>query len=104
MTSSDGIQVSDIPDRSRFEIMVNGRLAGFAEYRLRPGRIVLTHTEIDDDLRGRGLAGQLVRTALDAARDRGLQVTPQCSYISGYIRKHPEYIQLVDEHHRQHVS
>lgn len=104
MNDSDDVRVVDDPERSRFEIHTGGELAGHAEYRLRPGRMVLTHTEVDDRFQGRGLAGRLARSALDAARDRELPVTPLCSYIADYIRKHPEYVPLVDEKHRSEFA
>jgi uncharacterized protein len=97
------VAVPDAPERSRFEITVDGELAGFAAYTLRPGQVVFTHTEIDDDHQGRGLAGRLARAALDQVRARGLQVIPQCPYIAAYIRKHPEYVELVDAEHRERV-
>jgi uncharacterized protein len=105
MTDEPGdVRVVDVPGRSRFEIRVEGELAGLAEYRMRPGRIVFTHTEVDDRFQGRGLAGRLARAALDSARDRGLQVAPLCPYIVRYIRRHPEYVPLVDDQHRAEVT
>lgn len=101
---SDRAEVVDNPEQSRFELRVAGEMAGRAEYRLRPGRVVFTHTEVDPAFQGRGLAGRLARAALDAARDRGLQVTPLCPYIASYIRQHPEYLDLVDERHRAQVT
>ena len=77
MTTHTEPTVHDVAERSRFEIHVDGRLAGFAQYRLNdPGLIVFTHTEIDDAFEGRGLGSILVRAALDAARSRGLAVRP----------------------------
>jgi predicted GNAT family acetyltransferase len=98
------VEVIDVPDRSRFEIHVDGEVAGHAEYRLRPERIVLAHTEVGSAYQGQGVAGKLARAALNSARDRGLRVTPLCPYISEYIRRHPEYIPLVDERHRAQVT
>lgn len=99
----DEIRIVENPDENRFEIHTGGQLAGWAEYRLRPGRITFTHTEMDDRFQGRGLAGRLARGALDSARERDLRVIPLCPYIVGYIRKHPEYVPLVDDQHREHV-
>ena len=96
----DTVEITDQPDRDRFEITVDGELAGFAEYRRRPGRVVFTHIEVDDRFQGRGVAGRLVRAGLDAVRDQGLQVTPLCPYVAEYIRGHPEFVDLVDEAHR----
>ena len=87
--------VTDVPDRARFEIDVDGTPAGFAAYRLTRGKITFTHTEIDDGFAGQGVGGQLARGALDAARARGLRVVPRCPFIRGWIEKHPEYSDLV---------
>ena len=98
------ILVRDAPDRSRFEIVVDGTVAGFSEYHSRPGRIVFTHTEVGEAYQGRGLAGRLIRAALDASRRKGLEVTPRCPYVADFIRRHQDYLDLVDEAHRAQVS
>ena len=97
MTTHAEPTVLDVAESSRFEIHVDGRLAGFAEYRMKsPQLIVFTHTEIDDAFEGRGLGSTLVRAALDAARDRGLAVRPDCPFVRAYIARHPgEYLDLV---------
>jgi hypothetical protein len=99
-----GVVVTDVVEKSRFEITVDGALAGFADYKALSGRLVILHSEIDDAYQGRGLAGTLTRAALDSIRERGLLVTPRCPYTAAYIRKHPEYVDLVDEKHRASVS
>ncbi|SDF13663.1 GNAT family N-acetyltransferase [Pseudonocardia oroxyli] len=87
--------VLDVPEWSRFEIHVDGRLAGFAQYRTEPGTIRFIHTEIDEAYEGQGLGGKLARFALDAARTRGLAVYPDCPFIRGWIAKHEDYQDLV---------
>lgn len=87
--------VLDVPEWSRFEIHVDGRLAGFAQYRAEPGTIRFIHTEIDEAYEGQGLGGRLARFALDAARTRGLAVYPDCPFIRGWIAKHEDYQDLV---------
>jgi predicted GNAT family acetyltransferase len=87
--------VVDAPERSRYEISVDGALGGFAMYRLAPGRIIFVHTEIDDAYAGHGLGGKLARAALDDVRTRGLAVQPDCPFIAGWIAKHPDYATLV---------
>ncbi len=104
MQSNGAVDVADAPENSRFEITVDGKLAGFAQYRLSEQRMVFMHTEVDDEYQGQGIAGQLARAALDAARQRSLYVTPKCDYIAGYIRKHPEYAELVDEQDRSLIE
>ncbi|MHA6794981.1 GNAT family N-acetyltransferase [Pseudonocardia bannensis] len=92
--------VRDVPERSRFEIRVDGDLAGFVAYRTRPGAITFTHTEIDDAFAGQGLGSTLVRAALDTVRDRGWAVRPECPFVRGWIAKHPGYADLVAERSR----
>ena len=89
------ITVSDNPDETRYDVFVDGDLAGFAVYRDEPRRRVFTHTEVDDRYEGHGVGGQLARAALDDVRRRGLGVVPQCPFIRGYIERHPEYADLV---------
>jgi uncharacterized protein len=90
------VRVLDVPERSRFEIHLDGELAGFAEYHRRPSLIAFTHTLIDPRFEGRGLASRLVRTALSEARSAGLAVLPFCPFVRSYIAGHSdEYLDLV---------
>jgi uncharacterized protein len=88
-------EVVEVAERHRFEVHVAGRRAGQVAYRLAPGEITFTHTEIDDAYSGQGLGGILVRSALDTARARGLAVLPNCPFVRGWIAKHPDYLDLV---------
>ena|ERR1700750_622976 len=89
------VRVVDVPDRSRFEVLVDGETAGFAEYRRRPGLIAFVHTLIDPRFEGRGLASDLVSTALSEARREQVAVLPFCPFVRGYIAHHREYVDLV---------
>jgi predicted GNAT family acetyltransferase len=91
------VRVVDVPERSRFEIRVGGEIAGFTEYRRRPGLIAFIHTLIDPRFEGQGLGSQLARTALADARSEGLSVLPFCPFVRGYIAGHTEYLDLVPE-------
>jgi len=78
----------------RFEIAIDGELA-HADYEEREGTLVFTHTWVPPALRGRGLAGPMVRAGLEIARRRGSRVIPRCSYVARYIERHPEYADLL---------
>ena len=91
----DEIEVGDNPDESRYEASAGGSLAGIAAYRLRPGAVVFTHTEALPGWEGRGVGGRLARAALDDVRARGLQAVPRCPFIAAWIRRHPDYEELV---------
>ena len=65
-------------------------------YGLNDGKLVIEHTSVPEQIGGKGIAGALVKAALDHARGAGLRVVPACSYAAEYIRRHPEYSDLVD--------
>ncbi|HYI60587.1 MAG TPA: GNAT family N-acetyltransferase [Acidimicrobiales bacterium] len=92
-----GIEVTDHPERGRYEVTVDGAAAGFCDHHERDGVVVLPHTVVDPRFRGRGLAAHLVRRALGDARARGLHVAPQCWYVAQYIGDNPEHLDLVPE-------
>ena len=89
------IEVSNNETDQRYEIHVDGALAGFAEYRLRPDALVFTHTQVLDAYEGQGLGGKLARGALDDVRARGVRIRPRCPFIAAYIDRHPAYQDLV---------
>jgi len=89
--------VVDNPDERRYEAHLDGRVAAIAEYRLARERIIFFHTEVDPAFEGRGVGSRLARAVLDDARARGLRVTPKCPFIAAYIRRHPEYADLVSD-------
>ena len=86
--------VRDNKALSRFELDVGGALA-FANYRLTPSSVIITHTETPFALRGRGIASELVRGALQLIRADGLKVIAGCGFVVDYLRKHPEFSDLV---------
>lgn len=79
---------------ARYEIKLDGETA-VAEYTLDGPRMVLTHTFVPPALRGRGLAELLVRAALNDARTFSRRVVPQCSYVAAFIKRHPEFQDLL---------
>lgn len=87
--------VVDNPSRKRFEIRVDGELAGYAAYDRTGNGLAFRHTEIDPAFEGKGLGSVLVRHALDAARAEGVPVLPYCPFVRTWIGTHPEYVGLV---------
>jgi hypothetical protein len=81
--------------RNRYELYLDGRLAGIADYREAGDALVFPHTEIVPELQGRGLGARLVAGALDDARGSGRRVVPLCWYVAEFIDQHPEYHDLV---------
>ena len=88
-------EVVDVPEESRYELRLGGRLVGLAAYRRRNGRIAFTHTEVDESWEGRGFGSRLAAAVLDDVRRQGLEVAPLCPFIARFIERHPEYEELV---------
>jgi uncharacterized protein len=86
--------VRDNKARSRFELDVEGQTA-FANYRLTPAAVVITHTETPRSLRGRGIASQLVKGALHLIRADGRKVIAACAFVADYLGKHPDDADIV---------
>lgn len=83
--------------QSQFETVVDGH-TGYAAYDLEGSdRIVFTHTIVPTEIEGRGVASAIVKHALDHARAKNLKVVPQCAYVAAYIKRHPEYEELLAE-------
>jgi predicted GNAT family acetyltransferase len=89
------VSVTDNPALRRYELRIDGAFEGEIVYRLEPGRIVLIHTEVSQQVEGQGLGAQLVKGALDDIRARGLRVVPLCPFVASYVRRHPEYGDLM---------
>jgi predicted GNAT family acetyltransferase len=84
--------VRDHRPGSRYEIILDGELAGVSVYERRPGRVIFTHTEIRPELKGRGLADKLARWALDDVQARAEEkVIARCPFMAAFIARHPEY-------------
>lgn len=78
----------------RFELDTEGQVA-FANYRLTPQAVIITHTETPRSLRGRGIASELVKGALEMIRADGRKVIAGCGFVVDYLGKHPEYRDIV---------
>ena len=87
-------QVTDQPDRQRFELVEEGKLA-FANYRREGNLLIIPYVEADPALRGRGTAGRLMAGMLGIVRSRGEKVRPICGYAAAWIQRHPEDHDLV---------
>ncbi|MET0312415.1 MAG: GNAT family N-acetyltransferase [Burkholderiaceae bacterium] len=85
----------------RYEAIVDGAVAAFAEYNLLKTGVMFTHTEVMPAFEGKGIGSGIARFALDDVRARGLMAIPVCKFIAGYIRRHPEYLDLLSEESRK---
>lgn len=101
---SESIEVVDAPERHRFEILVDGELAGYTEYHEHGDERIFPHTVIHEEYGGRGLATRLVHEALDQTRAGTQRIVPYCPVVKGFIAKNPEYLECVPQTRREEVG
>jgi predicted GNAT family acetyltransferase len=79
---------------NRFETQIAGQTA-FLTYKRSGDSITFLHTEVPESIREQGIGSELARAALDHARSAHLRVFPRCPFVSTYIKRHPEYTDLL---------
>jgi len=87
--------MQDATQARRYELKLQGQVAGFIDYRDRGQVRELVHTEVRPEHEGQGLGQALARFALDDARRQGRKVVPACSFIAAYVERHPDTADLV---------
>lgn len=81
-------------EAGRYELVADDGVVGFAAYTVSGDTVTITHTEIGKEHAGKGYGSALAKQLLNHVRENNQQVVPQCEFIAGYIKKHPEYADL----------
>jgi uncharacterized protein len=89
------LRIVDNEEARRFELWLGEELAGVMIYRSRPNALALIHTEVDPGFSGQGLGGKFVAAVLDQLRESEVKILPLCPFVSSYVERHPEYLDLV---------
>jgi predicted GNAT family acetyltransferase len=90
------VQVTNNTAQNRFEVTLNGETA-FAEYQLVSHGIILPHTVVPTAFEGQGIASALAVAAFGYAREHDLKVIPTCPFMAGWVKKHPEWHDIVHD-------
>jgi len=104
MPGAGELIIRDNLGKRRFEIDLGDGTMAIAEYRLHPGKIIFTHTEVPEAHEGQGIGSALVRFALRWARERDLKVVPVCPFFAAYIQRHAEEQDLLDKGSRRRLG
>jgi uncharacterized protein len=94
-TDKTGAPTTVTAQADHFAIAVDGEEVGKAEFLDRDGRRVFTHTEVDENYEGRGLATILIGEALKETRDAGKRIVAKCQMVAAYVEKHDEFKDIV---------
>lgn len=93
--NKEEIKLEDNPDKSRFQFDLEGQVA-VIEYILVKDQIYLTHTEVPENLGGKGYGSHIIKLALEDIKSRGLKLIPQCPFVTSYIEKNPQWREILD--------
>jgi hypothetical protein len=88
-------------DGNQYEFHIEGKVAKI-EYILKPPKIYLTHTEVPSSFEKQGIGSQLVLKVLEELKMKKLAIVPLCPFVAASIKKHPEWIEIVDN--RYHIK
>ena len=64
-------------------------------WRARGRTRIANHTFVPDEMRGQGIAHQLVEALVADAREQGFRIEPTCSYVEALFRRHPEWADVL---------
>ena len=82
--------------KHEFTLTKAGHTGELAYTRSAEGTIDFTHTFVEEALRGQGVADELARAALAFARQEKLKVKTSCTFMAGFVSRHPtEYADLL---------
>jgi uncharacterized protein len=95
------IKVENNTEKQQYEAKVDGKVVAFAEYRPVGQSIMFTHTEVNEDLEGKGVGSQLIRYALEDTKAKGMTAIPMCPFVKIFIQRHKDFIDVVHPSHRK---
>ena len=88
------IELTDNQAAHHFELVVEGHTA-FIDYKRSNERLFLIHTEVPDELEGKGVGSAIVEKAFKYAEQNNLKIVPLCSFVQSYLKRHQEWSRIV---------
>jgi uncharacterized protein len=98
------ITIENNTEKQQFEAKLDGKVVAFAEYRPIGQSIMFTHTEVNEDLEGKGVGSQLIRFALEDTKAKNMTAIPMCPFVKLFIQRHKDFIDVVHPSHRKVFS
>jgi predicted GNAT family acetyltransferase len=85
------IQRDEHGRKGAFYIEENGEWIAELTYSKNDGTMTIDHTETDVKLRGEGIGQDLVKAAVEYARENDLKIKADCPYAKKVIDRTPEF-------------
>jgi predicted GNAT family acetyltransferase len=90
------VKIKENKEKKRFEAEVENKLA-LIEYIRAEDKMYLTHTEVPSELEGKGIASSMAKQVLQQIKDEDLKLVPLCPFIASYVKRHPEWKEILAE-------
>jgi len=90
-----GLRLDHEEDRGRYALWQGPTYVGFIGYHREDDVATIQHTIVNEEFGRRGYARALVTLVLDQLRSEGVKIVPECSYVQDYLRRYPEYQDMV---------
>jgi uncharacterized protein len=62
-----------------------------------PQKMIIEHTDVDDELRGQNVGFQLVNTAVEYARSHHIKIIPLCPFANSVFKRKPEFADVLNK-------
>lgn len=95
VSATPELSVVDVPDFSRFELLLGDERVGLADYSINGSVMTVPHVETDPVHQGKGFAAVLMGGVIDSLRANNQTIQPVCPYASAFMRRRPETLDLV---------
>lgn len=99
MSAQDLPRVRNNEAEGQYELEIDGETA-FSQYRRHGNRLIVFHTQVPENMEGRGVGSALLRGVLADAKEHHLEVVPECEFLAAYIKRHPQYLPEVAPEYR----
>ena len=98
MTDAEEITLEETSTGGRYVIKLSDGAEAYMTFQnLNTDTIIVDHTFVPNQFRGRNLALKLVKRGISDARANGIKIVPQCSYVATQFRRHPDWSDLLAE-------
>ena len=88
------LSISDNQQNQQFEIFIDEDRA-WLEYRIKDNALYLMHTEVPENMAGKGVASALAAHAFNYARAHHMKIKAYCPFVVTWLKKHPEQMDIV---------
>ena len=86
------IQNKKVGTKGMFYIQQDGKILAEMVYNMAaPDKMIIEHTEVSDELRGKNVGNQLVHHAVEFARTNHIKIIPLCPFTNSVFKRKPEY-------------